>query len=213
MNQRECPICLNSQPRTSCMTRAAWNSSFHNDYSCDVCGEFRLSVDDLRRLKHDQEQARLTRLQRAVLSHLIRSNMSDEQPFQIHRDWLDNVISNGRLPSPTVRAMNILRFVGDEVTRTGESVVTLPLNFHAIIGAPDRTAAIKTLLELTERKYLTATTPPPPKASSGELIHIDLTLDGWDRYETEKRGQFRGSYGFLAGSLTIKNLIHSSEML
>ena len=36
------------------------------------------------------------------------------------------------------------------------------------------------------------------KSPNGEPIHVDLTLDGWDRYEAEKRGQFSGNYGFLA---------------
>ena len=196
MNGSKCPVCLNTEPGTSCQTRPALNSSFHYDYFCDVCGAYRLSVDGFRALKHDQEQGRLTLVQRAVLSHRIRSNTSDEQPFQIDRDWLDHVVSSGRFPSPTVQAMNILRWIGDEVTRTGESVVTLPLHFHATIGAPHRTSAFKTLLELTERKYLTAT--PPAKSSNGEPMHVDLSLVGWDRYEAEKRGQFRGSYGFLA---------------
>jgi hypothetical protein len=28
--------------------------------------------------------------------------------------------------------------------------------------------------------------------------HVSLTLDGWEKYEAEKRGRFSGQYGFIA---------------
>ncbi len=34
--------------------------------------------------------------------------------------------------------------------------------------------------------------------SPDEVMEVDLTLDGWERYEAERQGQISGSYGFIA---------------
>ena len=33
---------------------------------------------------------------------------------------------------------------------------------------------------------------------SVSLFNVNLTLNGWEQYETEKRGEFKGNYGFIA---------------
>lgn len=38
----------------------------------------------------------------------------------------------------------------------------------------------------------------PVHGAEARLIEIGLTLDGWDRYEAEKKGKLSGKYGFLA---------------
>ncbi len=130
-------------------------------------------------------------MQRAFLSHRLRTISSEDRPFLIDIDWLNAVLSNGGLPSPAVQAANIVRFIGDEVSRSGESVRRLPVGFHAIIGAFNREAAFKLIRELEELKILTITPTIEP-------TDINLTLDGWERYEAEKRGGFGRNYGFIA---------------
>ena len=109
------------------------------------------------------------------------------------------------LPSPAVQATNIIRFIGDEVSRSGEAVRQLPINFRAIIGALNREEAIRLTKELVDRKTLIADPPdsaagidPATERSFHSFANINLSLDGWEQYEAEKRGQFGGNYGFIA---------------
>ena len=64
---------------------------------------------------------------------------------------------------------------------------------HAIIGALDSGAVMRLTKELVERKILTA------ENMLGSLfVNVTLSLDGWKQYEAEKRGGFKGNYGFIA---------------
>ncbi len=40
--------------------------------------------------------------------------------------------------------------------------------------------------------------PIEAKGEPFRLLNANLTLDGWERYEAEKRGQVEGNYGFIA---------------
>ena len=102
-------------------------------------------------------------------------------------EWVNDLLSNGSLPSPAVQAANIVRFIGDEVSRSGKPLDQPPVGFYAIIGALNREMAFHLIEELQERKILTGTN-----------AILTLSLDGWERYEAEKRGEFKGKYGFIA---------------
>lgn len=39
---------------------------------------------------------------------------------------------------------------------------------------------------------------PSETMDATDLLNINLTLDGWERFEAEKRGQVSGNYGFIA---------------
>ena len=125
-------------------------------------------------------------------------------PFEITSDVLDSFRSNGSLPSPAVQATNIIRFIGDEVSRLGEAVGQLPPGFHAIIGARNRDEAIRLTEELVENKILkadpkgTAVESNPVGPPRPSFKNINLSLDGWKQYEAEKHGQSAGNYGFIA---------------
>lgn len=123
----------------------------------------------------------------------------------ITSEWLSHLLSNGSLPSPIVQAANLIRFIGDNVARSGRPISYLHVSIHAIIGAPNNAAVIQLTRELVEQKIVAAT---PLEDNLGVVqntgsLHrgfsqINLNLDGWERYETEKRGEFEGNYGFIA---------------
>ena len=187
-NGIQCPICLYER---SCQRPRP------GLFECDICGKYKISNKlEVPAPEYDTNLWNLNPLQRAVLSYRIRtesdaSSQAGSDPFEITSEVLDSLRSNGSLPSPAVQATNIIRFIGDEVSRSGEAVRQLPIDFHAIIGALSRKTALRLTSELVERKTLKA-------ASQQSLINIDLTLDGWEQYEAEKRGQFGGNYGFIA---------------
>ena len=189
-NKIKCPVCLCEsscqKPRPSL-------------FKCDICGIYKIDNDKLDGQEPDGSfesgQWDLDSLQRVDLSHSIRKR-SDESsetrsdPLEITSAVLKSFRSGRSLPSPAVQATNIIRFIGDEVSRSGEAVGHLPVGFHAIIGARNRDEAIRLTEELVERKTL--------KTDSSSLTNINLTLDGWEQYEAEKRGRFAGKDGFIA---------------
>ncbi len=71
------------------------------------------------------------------------------------------------------------------------------MELYSIIGAPNPTFAGELAIELKARGIIdginrtTLSTPP-------NILNANLTLDGWKRYEAEKRGEVVGKYGFIA---------------
>ena len=176
----ECPVCRNTEEGSSCQH----SHIPHRDvlrFQCNVCGRYKTpGLVDLTGLQD------LEPIQRALLSHRLRTRSSVEEPF-ITPEWVKDLLSNVSLPSPAVQAANIVRFIGDEVSRSGKPLDQLPVGFYAIIGALNREMVSHLIGELQERKILTGTNTT-----------LTLSLDGWEQYEAEKRGRFEGNYGFIA---------------
>ena len=108
---------------------------------------------------------------------------------------LKSWISKGTFPSPAMQAENLIRFIGDEVSRSGENIITLPRHICAIIGSSRYQSVLDLAKELWERRLLRI---DPRGAATGLIEDIILALDGWERYEARKRGEFEGKYGFIA---------------
>ena len=212
MNQQiRCPVCLNSEGG-SC-TPFFQSCSF----TCDICGHYKTELELCLQVQLDTGHWQLTPVQRAVLSHRIWTKTAegpknDSDLFLITREVLETLRIDAVLPSRTIQAANLIRFLGDNVSRSGESVVEPPSNIHAITGAPNRESAIQLIGELEERRLLATEgesyftgrpqgTMPPP-----EPANINLTLDGWEQYESQKRGRYQGNYGFIAMQFGDKEL-------
>jgi hypothetical protein len=190
-----CPVCL-STDGYSC-SAGRFGTGDATLFDCDVCGRFALS----RTVIDDYGQLRLpgmTKVKRASLSHQIRlANMQGQEP----RIWttydLEAGIQEGfYLPTPAQQATNIIRYIGDRVTNEGEPIDVLPREFSAVVGSPSKAFAYDLLIELINRGLVTAST-----LATFEGKHIQdtsLTLSGWHEYEDEKKGNFSGSYGFIA---------------
>jgi len=191
-NTIRCPVCENASGGKCLKVPTRRDTS---GYECEVCGKYeitRSALDDW----FAANQSRLTPIQRAALSHRLRTAVRESKPLMITTDWLKHFAADSGLPSPAVQAANIIRYVGDEVSRSGEPLTRLPVDFPAIIGAPNREFAARLAKELSERGILHATDASSSDGTS--LLRINLTLDGWEQYEAEKRGQIAGNYGFIA---------------
>ena len=200
-NEIKCPVCLNVEGG-SCR-------QFVGGFECSICGIYKTWLPT-HPGSYSSSRWNLNPLQCAILSHRIRTKsdaslQTENNLFEITPDVLDSLRSDGRLPSMAVQATNIVRFIGDEVGSSGESVRQLPINFRAIIGALNREAAIRLTKELVERQILIADPlgtavdiEPATGQSLPSFSNINLSLDGWEQYESEKRGQFGGNYGFIA---------------
>ena len=117
--------------------------------------------------------------------------------------------------SPAIQAMNLIRYIGDEVSKTGKPLDKLPGDLSAIIGAPGDDLTFQLVEDLVEEGILSANRNKTGGTNSliryrervrtaselgrGHLaVDVSLTLRGWERYEAEKRGEFQGNCGFIA---------------
>jgi hypothetical protein len=110
---------------------------------------------------------------------------------------VDDVIANGRLPTPAQQAVNIIRFVGERIAPTGNPVSALSPSFHAAVGSPNRDFALRIAKQLKTAGLLNGHDCGELQ-SPDEMIEVDLTLTGWAAFEKEQRGQTAGGYGFIA---------------
>ena len=93
-------------------------------------------------------------------------------------------------------AMNLIRHIGDQVSDLGQPIDELS-GFAALISAPSEQIADSIFEELMERGLITVGNIN--KLMDGTIfMHVNLGLDGWEKYEEEKRGDFDGNYGFIA---------------
>ena len=94
-----------------------------------------------------------------------------------------------------MQAMNLVRYIGDEVSRSGQSIEHFRCaDIREIIGAPSPEFVPHLIEDLKKRGTIKGTI-----GQGGEAcFFVTLTLDGWEQYEAEKRGEFQGNYGFIA---------------
>ena len=199
-----CPICLNEMTGIY-QSKCSYVSTGDRDsfgFECEVCGKVELSGTayrgplDPERTK-DPKKAKLNHIQRAALSHRTRIASRDNEPLVITTDWLNQFIASGAgLPSPGLQAKNIIRFVGDEVTRTGEPISHLPIYFTSIIGAPNRKFAHRLALELVDYGLLKGSNVSTNDGDN--IMNVDLSLRGWQEYDDEKHGKVTSDTGFIA---------------
>jgi hypothetical protein len=143
--------------------------------------------------------SKLSPLCRARLSHKIRSShsLSKALPF-VGTDAVARFISDGCPgPSPAEQAVSLIRLIGDEISRTGEKLKSLPKELFSIIGSPSPTLAGELAIELLRNGSINGT-ETKSVGSPPSLLQVNLTLIGWQQYESEKRGNFSGRRGFLA---------------
>ena len=97
--------------------------------------------------------------------------------------------------SPAVQAMNLIRYIGDQVSESGKPI-SCSSAISAEIGAPSDEFFEQLVEDLFKRDIIKMT-----RLNTWDVCQfedVNLTLDGWEQYEAEKRGEFAGNYGFLA---------------
>ena len=100
--------------------------------------------------------------------------------------------------TPAEQAMNLIRYIGDEVKRMGQHLnITYP-EIPDIMGAQNHELAEGIIKELQEKGLILIAQHERTVADEYTLEGVTLSLDGWEQYEEEQRGKFAGNYGFLA---------------
>lgn len=190
-----CPICRSVEEGT-CFRWPAGDRDAEL-FKCDVCGEFEVTRSALIPLENEYPE--YTRKLRVTLSHRLRQVNDEGAPSPVLTTHVlqEFISSEPSLPTPAAQATNIIRFVGERVTENMAPVQQIPLSFHASVGAPTRDFAMLVARELIGRGLLTGIDASTYSAPN-EFLNLHLTLAGWEIFESERRGQTAGSYGFIA---------------
>ena len=206
-----CPVCKGNFGK--CQRLPSTGDAFK--YKCDGCGRFDIAGSAYAvwfgaNASHNP----MSPLQRSALSHALRIASSGSEPIRITDPWMQEFLRNARLPSPATQAASLIARIGDCVSKEGKGLLIDPATEAALVGAFDVVMFNDLLSELTKRelvKQLEQVNVPLPRGDGHLRTHlIGLTLDGWERYESEKRGRFAGDYGFIAmkfGEPTLEKLV------
>lgn len=135
---------------------------------------------------------------RSSLSHRVRTLFRSGD--LINNPWLQNNLPKLKLPTPAQQVVNLVRTIGVRKEASGEDT-PFTVSLAAEVGCYNSANLQHLVEELVERKLIVRRgTAKLPQRRGGELhtSRYDLTLDGWEMFEREKRGGIAGSYGFLA---------------
>ena len=101
--------------------------------------------------------------------------------------------------SPGLQAMNIIRYIGDQVIESGEPVRQVSSeDIYSEVGSPSGRFAAQIITELFHSGLLSYSDSSTVMSGRTSFLFVNLTLAGWRQYEEEKRGEFSAAYGFLA---------------
>lgn len=94
-------------------------------------------------------------------------------------------------------AMDLIRHIGDRVSKTGKPINHLS-GVAETIGAPSVEIVDSLVKELAERGLIRVGNTTKLLDGGVTFLSVNLSIDGWEKYEEEKRGGFDGNYGFIA---------------
>lgn len=191
MNDDDCPVCLNANGGTC----VQWTTQKDTTgFDCKVCGKFEITRSALISY-FAPDTSKLTSIQRAILSHRLLTTATTSKLPVMTVDWLEQ-IDDMKLPSPAIQAINTIRYIGDEINRTGQPINNLPLNLYAIAGSANPYLFGQIIRELIVRGDLLGTDVSTNQGS--DFLNVGLALNGWEKYELEQQGKVAGKSGFIA---------------
>ena len=188
--KNQCPVCwptlqLRDIGKNSEDPRA-------RDYDCPRCGPFSLSGTLVSTIKSKLD----TPVKRAILSHAIRQMQRDDDwPF-ITSDTVKNILSDKSLPSPHEQADNLILWLGNNLAGPGETKRVTPETHQSVVGAISP-SGLGFVVHYMFDHGLIEGNQANDFGDFNEAV-ITLTFDGWDRYESIKRGALDSRKAFMA---------------
>lgn len=206
----KCPICQGNDGEHCHLVSISGDAVC---YDCYVCGCFRIP----REVREDYFVGAvfdLTKNQRADLSHRLKtySDMHGFNPSQsplIDSDQIEQLKkTGGKLLSQGQQLNNLIRIIGDYSSRTGD--VLLPDGATRVrVGCLSTEQLHRLLNRAAQSEILSKELTTSRTNSRGSTIAgtpFDLTLDGWERFESLKSGMSPGNFGFMAMQYGIEEL-------
>jgi hypothetical protein len=197
----KCPVCMNKYSSDAATIRAG-EGRWGYRVDCPICGAFDVTLEAWSDYLSPNSGggSKLSENSRSRLAQWLRnsSSLGPAGRPKIDSDLMKEFFARG-FPgtTPPQQAQNIVRLIGDYVSFTGNNLSDFPEGFYAIIGAANPSMAGNLAMELLQRGLITGlsrdsvNTPPV-------IMNANLTLDGWEQYEAERKGEFSGMFGFVA---------------
>jgi len=189
-----CPVCLGTD---GVQCGQLPSRADRRVFDCKRCGQFEIVKSLMASHYFDVQSSSLTALQRAALSHRLRTARRFGGAPLIVSEWMERANTNLRLPAPPEQAANLVRIIGDHMVETGNGYTINPASDTARVGALN-TYMFNQLCEELKAKKIIQPLKHETRAGVLNAQIYGLTLDGWERYEAERHGRFSGNYGFMA---------------
>lgn len=161
-------------------------------YDCPRCGPFELDPF-LEKAVLPGAIGQDPRVTPALSYAIRRMNRQGARFPLVPHDLVERLARDPRLPNPAEQAANVLLHLGDERIKRGGNLV--PINpFHdcSLLGFRDNQECSLLLHELENRNLIKLGAP------SQDGWVVNLTLDGWERYEQLQRGRSESRRAFMA---------------
>lgn len=195
--QTTCPLC---QGASGVICRERPSRIDGKGFSCPACGTFEVSRTALAD-SFNESGPKVSALAAAALRHAVRK-ASESGRVVLTSDAIDRIRADARLPSPAVQAANLIRVIGDQLAETGQGYFLDDVVDAPLVGAFNAKLFDQLRVDLEKKGLIVALEQAeiPNNRGVGVLSgrRYGLTLDGWERYEAEQRGQVAGTYGFMA---------------
>lgn len=193
-----CPVCQSFAHRESVTTGS------YDEVECEVCGRYKVADETIKAHLRptDNNLNGLTMVERAIVARYLMNRPSGDELFMITLNGLKDILSEGHLPSHAVQAVNLIRHIGDEISRTGEPIdqfqVSVKETYKIGTWSPELLSQLIEELSQGENIWIKTGQVSRIHGKALHFLNVNLTLNGWEQYEAEKRGKFDGKYGFIA---------------
>jgi hypothetical protein len=180
-----CPVCQRV------LSRPPQDNGDRTLFDCKHCGTFGLGGAAATLLPRNLErQKRLP----AVFSHYLRRmQITDNWPV-ITWEVAQKILKEGTLPSPREQADNLIRWLGDASSDDPGKVLGITHEGQgAIFGTTSDDGLAYIVTELLKAELLEA-----PYRQQGNISTVQLTFEGWGRYEELRQGAPSGRVAFMA---------------
>ena len=160
---------------------------------CHRCGELEVSRSmniELRSLPKDEPEKRM------LVSHFIhRMRNSENDVPLITGPVFDKITANERFPTPVEQVDLMLLWLGKMAPKPGTKHPLFLETYHTIIGAIDEEGLNFALESAQDLNFVNL-----PANPDGLLDPewVQMTIDGWQRYEELVRGAPSGTKAFMA---------------
>jgi hypothetical protein len=165
------------------------------DFNCMVCGKFTLSGTACSRVR---EHFGPGTTQAAILSHTIRKMQRENEWPALTWDDVQRLANENTVPSAAEQSDNFLRWLGDNLRAPGELVNVTFERVKAIVGAITGEGANFIVRSLLDQDLLDAEGHSSHHLRQATVATLTLSLKGWQRYETIRRGASDSRKAFMA---------------
>lgn len=198
--ENSCPLC-DLKNIKSVFTESARRTRL---YYCHNCGPYYLSfmAYGYSPIAVDPENKL-----RPIVSYYIRHHTSEEKPFFLDRDNVEEILKNTKLPSVSEQLDNLLKWFGDKSEYSLDTIDGNTKHLIALIGCKNQQQVINLLDQLWTDHFISMevpTTGPLRERATFDLFAACLTKKGIDKLEEQKQN-------FLSSIISIELAFNSGE--